>query len=675
MSTVPQQNQVPIKSLHLEPTITLDTIGENHQTSTLYSADELDNEHDEIHSTDFSEVNTNSSEDSSSDEERYAVEKTMSPFRAYCYRFFVQSKSWQARVFFLFSHLLLLLMVISFCLETIPSVYQTESNEWIKFSQSLDISLLIILSVEFAGKFYGWPNRWRFFLDYKNILDLITIVPFFIVSFFESVSSSYFFRVLRLLKVFTLLKIFRVNEYSPGLYVTTCAIKRSIAQILAVSMYFLVAILISSSLVFFVEQGEYDKANRVWVREVNGQMEPSPFQSIVHAFYWSVVTLTTTGYGDVVPVTTLGKTIAGFTMICGVMVIALPTSIIGSNLVSEWENYHRLKFQMEFKHLRTTNGILSPQPIKEKAKKTKALRRQNKQMIAMISEIQERLYDINPPHYYVKYQRLSSKYLDMKRRMNLLEIELEKYKKNAQNSGDGDQSSDHGASVTSNFLLPFRRFRTESSIQVDDSSTPIPRKGRRKSFLHSLILGNTATDDQVEYRKKSSNRLSTNTIPNTYSPNSITSSPPHQSNGESSISVPAPTLTTQEAKSPSKTHEMRKPRQKHQTNTSPMKYSHTDHSIDYSHPTDCTPKHVSKHTISRPFAPRLYSNFASTEDSPQTFDASAQAQSLEIPLTSPTPTTNSSTIGTAQPEYHSVSIDSNPVTTPMYSTTTSPPNQ
>ncbi|ORX98325.1 voltage-gated potassium channel [Basidiobolus meristosporus CBS 931.73] len=422
MSTLPQRSQEMVDSFpNSNPTkIILDT-GEcsYHDSPTLISTPGLDTDHvDCMSSFDSSAVEDNLTDNSlSSDEEKSHIENAMSPFRAWCYRFFVISENWQARLFYLVSHILLLLMVISFCLETIPSVYQTESNEWIIFSKTLDIALLVILSLEFVGKLYGWPKRWRFFLNYKNILDLLTIIPFVIVTFFESVASSYFFRVLRLLKVFTLLKIFRVNQYSPGIYVTTHAIKRSVIQILVVSLYLIVAILISSSLVFFVEQSEYDKANRVWVREVNGQLEPSPFQSIVHAFYWSVVTLTTTGYGDVVPVTNLGKMIAGFTMICGVLVIALPTSIIGSNLVSEWENYNRLKFQAEFKQLKRQTSLRS---LREKRIKDKALRHQNRQMMNLISEIQERLYDVNPPHYYLKYKRLANKYLDMKHKVALL---------------------------------------------------------------------------------------------------------------------------------------------------------------------------------------------------------------------------------------------------------------
>src|SRR2546425_12120886 len=122
-------------------------------------------------------------------------------------------------------------------------------------------------------------------------------------------------------------------------------------QLFVISLYFLIVLFVSSALLYNLERGEKFNQNEMrWYRiGENGHLEPSPFQSIIHSLWWSIVTLTTTGYGDIVPITVPGKIIAGITMICGILVIALPTSIIGSNFISEWAYHKRTQFQLRLK--------------------------------------------------------------------------------------------------------------------------------------------------------------------------------------------------------------------------------------------------------------------------------------------------------------------------------------
>ena len=104
--------------------------------------------------------------------------------------------------------------------------------------------------------------------------------------------------------------------------VTVRAIKRSISQIVVVSFWFFMMILVSSGIIYYLERGYFDENSKAWFRvdPSNGQVEKSPFQSIIHAFYWGVITLTTTGYGDEVPYTSWGKFFTCVTVICGVLI-------------------------------------------------------------------------------------------------------------------------------------------------------------------------------------------------------------------------------------------------------------------------------------------------------------------------------------------------------------------
>ena len=136
--------------------------------------------------------------------------------------------------------------------------------------------------------------------------------------------------------------------------VTVRAIKRSISQIVVVSFWFFLMILVSSGIIYYLERGYFDENSKAWFRvdPSNGQVEKSPFQSIIHAFYWGVITLTTTGYGDEVPFTSWGKFFTCVTVICGVLIVAMPTSILGSSFVAEWTLHQRAKSLAKLKKTR-----------------------------------------------------------------------------------------------------------------------------------------------------------------------------------------------------------------------------------------------------------------------------------------------------------------------------------
>lgn len=243
----------------------------------------------------------------------------------------------------------------------------------------------------------------------------------------------------------------------------------------------MVILLASSALMYFIERGDFHKNDMTWYRTgKDGKPEVSPFQSIVHSFWWSIVTLTTTGYGDAVPVTGPGKLVAALTMTCGILVIALPTSIIGSNFNNEWALHRRIRTQMR---LQKTRESLSE--FTTKTRRIRILQNQNQTMLEALAEIQERLADINPPRYYRKYKKLELKHLDALDRITELEGKLERWKKIAQNldtfhnhkfhrKGYSDSDADNISIGKDNNKkigrkwknLPFRHFNTASNRDV-----------------------------------------------------------------------------------------------------------------------------------------------------------------------------------------------------------------
>ena len=102
------------------------------------------------------------------------------------------------------------------------------------------------------------------------------------------------------------------------------AIIRSQDALVMLVIYILILTVLTSTGIYYIERGTFDSAQGLWLRtRPDGSFEISPYQSIIHACWWSVTTLTTTGYGDFVPVTLWGRVFAGFTMLCGLTVYFL----------------------------------------------------------------------------------------------------------------------------------------------------------------------------------------------------------------------------------------------------------------------------------------------------------------------------------------------------------------
>lgn len=274
------------------------------------------------------------------------------------------------------------------------------------------------------------------------------------------------------------------------------AIKRSISQIVVVSFWFFMMILVSSGIIYYLERGYFDENSKAWFRvdPSNGQVEKSPFQSIIHAFYWGVITLTTTGYGDEVPFTSWGKFFTCVTVICGVLIVAMPTSILGSSFVAEWTLHQRAKSLAKLKKTRQLVKK-SDNPHVALALRAKLFRRRNDELLAAITEVQEKLADVNPTRYYQKYKNLQVQYENALARISELEASLEKWRRLAHNyekfndyrrkgySNNGDSDDNGEKSWLSNkpiydlrypnysskrfSILPFRKTPTGASTDDD----------------------------------------------------------------------------------------------------------------------------------------------------------------------------------------------------------------
>ena len=175
-----------------------------------------------------------------------------------------------------------------------------------------------------------------------NLIDVCAILPYYIQLATTSSSSLSFIRLLRLARIFRVLK---VGKSTAGVRIIVKALKKAASALGIVTFFIPLGIVFFGSVVFLFESGEYtvseDFPDGAWVRQGQfGESEESPYTSIPTSMYWAVVTSTTTGYGELVPTTLPGRILAIFCMYYGVLLMALPITVIGNNFTREYEKFY-----------------------------------------------------------------------------------------------------------------------------------------------------------------------------------------------------------------------------------------------------------------------------------------------------------------------------------------------
>ncbi|VDL19674.1 unnamed protein product [Hymenolepis diminuta] len=187
-------------------------------------------------------------------------------------------------------------------------------------------------TLEYLIRLWACPNRCRFFKDTLNTIDLIAIFPFYIHLIIMEVASRNKFKLLgsvrkvvQMFRILRIVRIFKLARHSTGLLSLGYTFRRSYKELGLLMTFVAMGVILFSSLVYFAEKDE------------NGKM----FKSIPAAFWWAAITMTTVGYGDMLPRTPVGKVIGSACCICGVLVVALPIPIIVNNFAEYYKEQMR----------------------------------------------------------------------------------------------------------------------------------------------------------------------------------------------------------------------------------------------------------------------------------------------------------------------------------------------
>ena len=220
-----------------------------------------------------------------------------------------------SKIFDIFILNLILVNVVISILDTVQKL----SSTYDVFFSLLEKISVVIFTIEYLLRIwtitlkpeFNKPvlGRLKYAFTFLSIVDLLAIVPYYI-PMLNKVDIR-FLRALRLFRIFRLLKL---ERYTKGLQVIGEVVKDKKAELIITFFLLTLTILISASLVYFVEVS----------------VQPDKFTSIPYAIWWSVAAVTSVGYGDVYPITPVGQILGSFTALCGFVLFALPAAILTS---------------------------------------------------------------------------------------------------------------------------------------------------------------------------------------------------------------------------------------------------------------------------------------------------------------------------------------------------------
>lgn len=205
--------------------------------------------------------------------------------------------------------ILIIASVLAVVLESIPSL----NARYLPVFRILEWAFTILFTIEYLLRIYAVKKPVAYLLSFYGIVDLLAILPTYLSLIFYGSQYLLVIRALRLLRVF---RIFKLSHFLKGQEIIVKAIKASMPKILVFLTAIVIIVTIIGAMMYVVEAPYNPK-----------------FSSIPQGIYWAVTTLTTVGFGDITPITDVGKFLSVIVMILGYAIIAVPTGIFSAEMM------------------------------------------------------------------------------------------------------------------------------------------------------------------------------------------------------------------------------------------------------------------------------------------------------------------------------------------------------
>eukprot|EP01060_Flectonema_neradi_P002399 TRINITY_DN11474_c0_g1_i1.p1 TRINITY_DN11474_c0_g1~~TRINITY_DN11474_c0_g1_i1.p1 ORF type:complete len:584 (+),score=89.38 TRINITY_DN11474_c0_g1_i1:120-1871(+) len=233
------------------------------------------------------------------------------------------------------SQLAIITSLVILMVESLPTQAAVHGDQ--PTVNALEITCMCVFILEYVAWCYSYPDGVnKFFKEPMTYIDLLALMPYMLSAAIQSdePNAMISIRVLRVvIRSFRVLAMLKLGKASCATMLG-CALKRSAPFLWWLCLVLLMVMTLTSSFMYHCERGEasFDEESDQWIRDINSSYsdkgQPLAFQSIPDTMWWSVVTLTSVGYGDKVPVTPTGKLVAAISMLLGVLVVGFPVTIL-----------------------------------------------------------------------------------------------------------------------------------------------------------------------------------------------------------------------------------------------------------------------------------------------------------------------------------------------------------
>ncbi len=217
----------------------------------------------------------------------------------------------------IFDIILLIAIITSVVIVSLDSMEEVHI-EYKSLLFAWEWGLTIFFTIEYILRLYSSSRPSKYATSFFGVIDLLAIIPTYLSLIFAGTHALVVIRAIRILRVF---RVFKLMGFLKQGRIIMLALRNSWQKIFVFFLFVILMVTILGSIMYLVE-GNINEG----------------FKNIPRSIYWAIVTITTVGYGDITPITGLGRVIAAFIMILGYSVIAVPTGIVTAGLINEFRD-------------------------------------------------------------------------------------------------------------------------------------------------------------------------------------------------------------------------------------------------------------------------------------------------------------------------------------------------
>ena len=259
----------------------------------------------------------------------------VSPFRQRLHEIIFEADDFAGAVFDVLLLLAIVASIVVVCLDTVPDIGRGVTDAQGNFNHNVPgpyHSLLSILSwgftifftIEYLLRMYCVRRPLRYAFSFWGIIDLMSFLPDYLVLGFGGRFTRGSFTVIRSLRLLRVFRIFKLGWFQHEAEELGDAVWRSRAKITVFITVVLILVTVAGTLMYEIE---------TWQASNPKQASTSQFQSIPDGIYWAIVTMTTVGYGDIVPTTVAGKILSAVLILIGYSLIIVPTGFVSAEII------------------------------------------------------------------------------------------------------------------------------------------------------------------------------------------------------------------------------------------------------------------------------------------------------------------------------------------------------